>query len=141
MPNRELIRPIEIENLRDLQAALRDMDGESHKKLRGVFNAAAETVAGGARRRVPVETGRARATLKPLSQQRLAKVVGGSTRAAYYPWLDFGGRVGRSRSVERKFVEGGRYLYPSWAANRKGVLEHLADAIGELATDAGLTVT
>lgn len=136
-----LVEPIRIENLRELQAAMRRASEGSQKQLRVVFNAAAETVAGGARRRVPSRTGRARASLKAMSGQREGKAVGGGGKAPYYGWLDFGGRVGRRRSVERRFVEGGRYLYPSYVANRRSILESLAEAIAAVARDAGLDVT
>lgn len=147
MASRDLIKPIEIEGLRDLQRALKQMDGESQKKLRVVLNSAAETVVGGAQRRVPTRTGKARGSIKPRSGQREAVVVGGGRKAPYYGFLDFGNKVrggrgvGRGDTVPRKFVEGGRYIYPSWAANRKSVLAALADAITELAVESGLGVS
>lgn len=138
----DLVAPIKIENLRELQKAMRDASEGSQKKLRLVFNEAAETVIGGARRRVPRgPSGAARASLSAKSGQREAKVVGGSRKAPYYPWLDFGGRVGRDKSVSRRFVQGGRYIYPSYAANRKSILEALAVSISELARESGLEVS
>lgn len=137
-----LVEPVRIEGLRDLQAAMRRASEGSQKQLRVVFNEAAETVVGGARRRVPRgPSGAARASLKPMSGQREAKTVGGGRKAPYYPWLDFGGRVGRDRSVSRRFIEGGRYLYPSWSANRRSVLDALAEGVARAARDAGLEVT
>jgi hypothetical protein len=141
MASRDLIKPIEISGLRELQRALRELDGESQKKLRLVLNEAAETVIGGARRRVPDRSGKARGSLKARSGQREAIVMGGGRKAPYYPWLDFGGKVGRDRSVQRTFVKSGRYLYPSWAASRRSVLEALAEAITDLAREAGLEVS
>jgi hypothetical protein len=137
-----LVEPIRIDNLRELQQALRTAQEGSQKKLRVVFNSAAETVAGGAARRVPRDSGKARASIKPKSEQRVARVIGGGPKAPYYPWLDFGGRIDRGgHPMTRKFIEGGRYLYPSWTANRKGILEGLADAISDLAVESGLEVT
>lgn len=139
-----LVEPIRINNLRELQKALKQADGESQKQLRVVFNQAADVVIGGARHRVPRgPSGAARASLKARSGQREAKAVGGGTKAPYYPWLDFGGQPGgaignRSR---RRFVEGGRYLYPSWSANRKTILDALAESLTRVARDAGLQVT
>lgn len=139
-----LVEPIRIENLRELQKAMRTASEGSQKQLRVVFNQAAETIVGGAQRRVPRgPSGKARASLKAMSGQREGKAVGGGSKALYYPWLDFGGQPGgaignRSR---RRFVEGGRYLYPSWAANRKSILGALAGSIAEVARDAGLEVT
>lgn len=147
MGARDLVRPIEIEHLRELQAALKAADGESQKQIRVVFNQAADVVAGGARRRLPVRSGRARGSIKPLSQQRLAKVVAGSGRVPYYGFLDFGNAPGRGRGVgrgdthPRRFVPGGRYLYPSWDANRRSILDAMAAGIVAVAETAGLRVT
>lgn len=148
MASREFVKPIEIQGLRDLQRALKQMDGESQKLLRVVLNSAAETVIGGARRRVPRgPSGNARASLKPRSGQREAIVVGGGRKAPYYGFLEFGNKVraghgvGRGDSVPRKFVPGGRYMYPSWAANRKSILAALADSISDLARNSGLEVS
>lgn len=147
MASRDLIKPIEIQHLRDLQRALKDGGEGAQKKLRVVFNEAAETVIGGARSRVPRgDTGKARASLKPRSGQREAMVVGGGNKAPYFGFLEFGNKVhgghgvGRGDSVPRKFVQGGRYIYPSWAANRKSILVGLADALTELARESGLEV-
>jgi hypothetical protein len=137
------VEPIRIERLRDLQAALRQASEGSQKKLRVVFNDAAATVAGGASRRVARgPSGKARASIRPKSEQRVARVVGGGNKAPYYPWLDFGGRIDRGgHPTSRPFVEGGRYLYPSWLANRKSILEALAESISDLARESGLEVT
>ena len=137
-----LIRPIEIQNLRELQAALRQADGESQKQIRVVFNAAADIVVDDARRLVPRgPSGAAGASLKALSGQREGKAVGGSKKAPHYGWLEFGGKVGRKRSIERRFIQGGRYLYPSYAKNRERILEEMAEGLAQVARNAGLEVT
>lgn len=133
-----VIDPIRIDGLRDLQAALRAMDGESQKLLRGTLNQAAETVAAGARRRVPTRTGKAAGSIKVASSQREARVKAGGTKAPYMPWLDYGGRVGRGKSVVRPFVKGGRYVYPTYFANRDSILKGLSDSIDKLITQVGL---
>ena len=134
------IDPIKIQGLRDFQAALKAMDGESQKQLRVALNTAADLVVSGAARRVPVRTGRARASLRAQSSQREARVMGGSKKAPYYGWLDFGGRIGRDKSQRRPFVPGGRYMYPSYAANREGVERALQTALTDLVRMAGLEV-
>lgn len=136
-----LIEPIKIDGLRDLQRALKQADGESQKKLRLVLNKAADIVVADAQGLVPRgPSGDARASLKARSGQREAVASGGSRKAPYYPWLDFGGRVGRKRSVERRFIKSGRYLYPAWSDNRKKVLDLLAEEIVEVAKSVGLEV-
>lgn len=133
--------PIKIGGLREFQRALKQMDGESQKQLRVVLNRAAETVASGASRRVPRRTGRAAASLRAMSSQREARVMGGSKKVPYYGWLDFGGRIGRDKSQRRPFITGGRYMYPTFSANRDSINKALADGLAELARTAGLEVT
>jgi hypothetical protein len=135
-----VVQPIQITGLKDFQRALKDLDGESQKALRVVFNDVAAGVAQGAARRVPTRTGRARASIKAVSGQRDAKVRGGSRKAPYYGWLDFGGRTGRQRSVVRPFVTGGRYLYPAFSANRDTVHKALEKGLQDLVRRAGLEV-
>ena len=134
------IDPIKIRGVREFQAALKAMDGESQKQLRLAFNSVAETIAAGARRRVPTKTGRAAGSVKVASSQREARIKAGGAKASYYPWLDFGGRVGPKRSVKRTFVERGRYLYPTYDANRASIQAGLEKALTDLARNAGLEV-
>lgn len=136
-----VVEPLKISGLREFQAALKQMDGESQKQLRVVLNTAADTVAQGARRRVPRRTGRAAASVKAASSQREARVQGGSKKASYYGWLDFGGRIGKNKSVRRPFVERGRYIYPTYSANRDGIMKALEQGLVDLARNSGLDVT
>lgn len=134
------IDPIKIKGLIEFQRALKAVEDGAQKQLRVVFNAVAETVAGGARRRVPTKTGKAKGSVKVASSQREAIVKAGGARVAYYPWLDFGGRVGIHKSVSRPFVQGGRYLYPSYDASRASIGPALERGLVELVRDAGLEV-
>lgn len=133
--------PIKITGLQEFQRALKAMDGESQKKLRLVLNEAAAVVVGGAARRVPVRTGAARASLRAQSSQREAKVIGGSKKAPYYGWLDFGGRIGRDKSQRRPFIAAGRYMYPAFSANRESIHKALERRLQELVREAGLEVS
>jgi hypothetical protein len=135
------VEPIQVQGLREFQAALKAMDGNSQKKLKVVLDEASVTVARGAARRVPTKTGRAGASLRAQSSQREAKVVGGSGKVPYFGFLDFGGRVGRHKSVARPFVKSGRYMYPAFSANRESILRALQDGIVSLAREAGLEAT
>lgn len=135
------VDPIKVTGLREFQRALKQMDGESQKQLRVVLNQSAETVARGAARRVPTLTGRARASLRAMSSQREARVMGGSKKVSYYGWLDFGGRIGRDKSQRRPFVQAGRYMYPTFAANRDSIYRALQAGLADLARNAGLEVT
>lgn len=135
------VDPVKIVGLREFQAALKQMDGETQKQLRVVLNRAADMVTADAARKVPTRSGRARASLRAQSSQREAKVVGGSKKVPYYGWLDFGGRIGRDQKTRRPYVQGGRFMYPAFVANRDAIYQALADGLADLARDAGLEVT
>lgn len=132
--------PIKVSGLREFQAALKAMDGESQKQLKVVLDGVATTVASGAARRVPRKTGRAAASVRARSSQREARVMGGSKKVPYYGWLDFGGRIGKDKSVKRPFVEGGRYIYPAYAAQRDSVQRALEQGLADLVRAVGMEV-
>jgi hypothetical protein len=133
-----VIKPIRIEGIREIQAALKSMDGESQKRLRTVFNLAADLVASDTKRKVPTRSGRAAKTVRVGSSQREARVKAGDARnAPYYPWLDFGGTVGKSRSIKRPFIKNGRYLYPSFDENRDRIYENLQDEMVSMLRSVG----
>jgi len=131
-------RPIAVKGMVELQRALKALDGESQKEIRVALNRVADTVAQGAARRVPVRTGKARSSLRARSSQRETKVGAGGRKAPYYAWLDFGGRIGRDKSVRRRVVPGGRYLYPTLSANRDSLAKAIAQALQDLAERKGL---
>lgn len=135
-----IVDPIKVKGLVEFQRALKQMDGESQKQLRVALNEAADLVAVAARRKVPTRTGRAAASVRAMSSQREARVMGGSKKVPYYGWLEFGGRV-NPKHEKRRYVPGGRYMYPGYTTNRAEVLAALDDALAELVTRAGLEVT
>jgi hypothetical protein len=137
----EFVQPIKITGLRDFQAALKQLDGESQKALRVVLNDAAAAVVGGASRRVPRKTGRAAASYRAQSSQREARVIAGGRKVPYVGWLEFGGRIGRDKATRRPWVQGGRYMYPAFDANRQSINTALATSLTELARRAGLEVS
>lgn len=134
----ETIKPIKVEGLKEFQRALKTLDGESQKRLKVVLDDVSRVVAQAAARRVPHRTGRAAASLRAQSSQREARVVGGSKKIPYYGFLDFGGRVGKNKSVARPFVKSGRYLWPAVAANRTSLEKALQQGLLDLARDVGL---
>jgi len=102
---------VKIDGLTEFQSGLNDLRRDLPKALHMAFNDAADIVGPDARARVPSRTGRAKGTVKARSTETSATVTGGGSGAPYYPWLDFGGRVGRRRSVKRPFLVEGRYIY------------------------------
>jgi len=133
--------PIKVKGLREFQAALKAMDGESQKQLRVALNKAADLVAASASPNIPHRSGRARASMRAQSSQQEAKVLGGSKKVPYYGWLDFGGRIGRDKSVARPFYKRGRYIYPAYVREYPDVMSTLVEALADVARNAGLEVS
>jgi hypothetical protein len=131
---------IKVYGLREFQRGLRQMDRSLPKGLRVAMNDAANVVVRDAQPRVPHRTGRAAASIRASSTQSAVRVSEGSARAKYMPWLDFGGRVGRKRSVVRPFYKEGRYLYKSYFAKRDSgeFREIMIRALAGLAREAGI---
>ena len=131
---------IRISGLREFQRAIKRLDSDLPKALRVAFNGAADIVVQVARPKVASRSGRAKSTVKARSTQTAVRVVGGGNKAPYYPWLDFGGRVGPGKSVKRTFVKEGRYIYGSYFDNRDRVQEGTVAALVNAAEAAGLAV-
>lgn len=131
---------IGVEGLAQFNRGLRKLDAEAPKGLRIALNGAAELLIDRTRPLIPTRTGAARASLKAQSTRTSARVAVGGRKAPYYPWLDFGGKTGRNRSVDRRFYTDGRYLYPTLARVRPEIEEALGQALTAVARDAGLDV-
>jgi len=134
------IEPVKVEGLAEFNRNLRKLSADLPKVLRIAHNEAAQLIVNYAQPRVPRKTGRAAGTLKARSTRTESRVSGGSKRASYYGWLDFGGRVGPKRSVHRPFIKQGRYLYPALGANYDKFVALLEDKLIEVARQAGVEV-
>lgn len=81
------------------------------------------------------EDARARARSGKLTGASMASIRahGTTVRAGddvpWYGFADFGGRVGRKRSVVRRYIKGGRWLYP--AVRNLGVEEKSNKTVDE----------
>lgn len=138
-----LIQPIKVEGLRELNNGLRRMDKDLPKGLRLAGNAAANIVVDEAKPRVPVGPGaggHAKSSIKAASTRTAARVSAGGKRFPYYPWLDFGGSVGRNKSVKRPFLKSGRYIWKAFDDKRAEVQQTLQDELVKVAESAGLDV-
>ncbi len=131
---------IAVFGLSEFTRKLRKVDGEAAKQIRVVFNEAAQLVVDTARPKVPRRTGAAVGSLKTRSTRTAVRVAFGGDRARYFPWLDFGGRVGRNRSVFRPFLKDGRYVYPSYYERKADIERAMQRGIVEVARSAGLDV-
>lgn len=133
---------IKVEGLSEFVRNLKKLDRELPKALRVAFNTGADLVVADAKPGIPTKSGKAKASVKAKSTQTAAKVIGGGARASYYPFLDFGGRVGRDRSIRRPFLREGRYIYNAYYKNRdSGKLQDaLSTALLDSARAAGVEV-
>jgi len=104
------------------------------------MNKAADVVIDHAVPLVPRRTGRAASSLRARSTRTQSRVAGGSARAPYYPWLDFGGRVGRRHAVRRPFLKDGRYLYKSFFDHRDEFEEVLESELQDIVRRSGLAL-
>jgi hypothetical protein len=134
------VDPIKIEGLTEFVRSLRKLDSDLPKALRVSFNTAADLVVDYARPRVPSRSGKARRSVKARSTREAVRVVGGSRTVPYYPWLDFGGTVGKGKSVRRPFIKEGRYIYAGYFARRAQVEEGMVEALLDVARQAGVDV-
>lgn len=134
---------IKIDGLAQFSRNLKKLDSELPKALRIAMNEAADVVVSAARPKVPKRTGRAARSIRVASTRTAVRVRAGGSRAPHYPWLDFGGRVGRRRSVIRPFLREGRYLYDVYFDKRdSGELQRVLEkALLKVAEQAGIEVT
>jgi hypothetical protein len=135
-----LIEPIKITGLAEFNRNLRRLDSDLPKVLRQAQNKAAQLVVDWAQPRVPSRSGKARRSLRASSTRTETRITGGGARVPYYPWLDFGGRVGRKRSIHRAYLSGGRYIFAGYAARRDEVSQALVEALIEVADQAGVVI-
>lgn len=131
---------VEVSGLRQFGRALKKVDSDLPKALRAALNECATLLIDETRPLIPKKSGRAARSLKARSTRSEVRVAVGGRLAPYYPWLDFGGRVGRNRSIRREFIKEGRYLYPTLGKNREKFKKTLDGALRGLAEDAGLEI-
>ena len=133
---------IEVSGLARLNKALRQVDADAPKALRLALNGVAEDLVKETKPQFPTVTGRAAASLKARSTRTSARVAVGNKRAAYVPWLIFGGE-GRvaGRPGKREFIKEGRWLFPTLVRRREAVNVMLQEALEDVARQAGLDVS
>jgi len=132
---------VEVKGLRDLRRALKDLEGTTPTALRDGLAELSGIVAAAAQARMPERSGRARASVVVRRQSASAAIATGGSKAPYYPWLDFGGRVGPKKATVRPFFKVGRYLYPALADKREEIGRRLDVLLADLAQRAGFDTT
>ncbi len=142
---------VEVRGLRELDQAFRSMEGRMDGALKAEFLGLATRVADTARGKVAADVGagKAAASIKPKASARGASIAFGGTAAPYYPWLDFGGSVGRghkpgvawsgaiTRDWRGKPSGEGRYVYPAIREHRADIAAGVDDVVTRLAQRAG----
>lgn len=128
--------------IKEFQKSLRAMDAGMPKMLRLVFNEAGQLIVDYAQAHIANRTGRAKASVKARSSQRSGIVSIGGGRAAYVPWLDFGGEGRRKgRPAARPFISEGRYVYRGLRLQHEEITAVMAKGLADLAHAAGLEVS
>lgn len=135
-----MAEPIQIKGLAEFSRNLRKLDSDLPKALRLAMNEAANVIVDYAQPRVPRRSGRAARSIKARSTRTAVRIQGGGARVPYYPWLDFGGRVGRKRSINRPFMKEGRYIYAGFHAKRATFEQVLVESLIKTARSAGVEV-
>lgn len=128
---------VEVRGLRELGSAFNKLDREAAAELKHELTGAAQEVVGLVQSRVEKLTGAAAGSVKAKGSTRGASIAFGGTAAPHYPWLDFGGKVGRGDSIERPFIQGGRYVYPAIAERSDATNEAIDGAVKRAAQRAG----
>lgn len=134
---------IRVEGLREFVRGLKQVDSDLPKAARLANNKAADIVVGYAKPKVPRGPGKGGHvvnTIKAKSTRTAARVSGGGKKFPYYGWLDFGGRVGRNRSVRRPFMQEGRYIWRAYADHSGEAYRVYIDALLDVARQAGIEV-
>lgn len=131
---------LQVEGLRDMSRALRRLDQDAPKALRLALNDVAQLLIDEVVPQIPRRTGKAAASLKVASSRTAARIRVGGNKAPYYPWLDFGGRTGPGKSVNRRFYKEGRYLFPTLKREREKIEGAMRRTLAGVATEAGLDV-
>lgn len=131
---------ITVDGLTELTGALNQIESGLPNALRMAGVEGAEIVAGWARPRVDRRTGRAVGSVRVERDQAGATVAAGGPSIPYFPWLDFGGRVGRRKSVRRPFQPEGRYIWPGFMRNRDSIEDKATDLLTRVIRQAGVEV-
>lgn len=133
---------LRVEGLQEFLARVKEMQVQTPTRVtRQALNQSAEIVARYARPKTPTRSGRARGSVRVSSTATSARISGGGARVPYFGWLDYGGAVGRHRSVKRPVVRTGRILYPAFHEHQAEVQATMSKALRDAADRVGLRVT
>lgn len=103
--------PADSTGVARLEAEIEKLGSGVERALLNVSADIADDVLAYVRARIPRVTGRAAGTYVVGRSSTGTEITFGGPQAPYVPWLEFGGKAGRS-GAKRPYVPGGRYLYP-----------------------------
>ncbi len=127
---------IEAVGLREMRRALKAVDAQLPRELRLVLNQGSKAIAAEAVPRMPKKTESLRKSVRPRSTQTEGRVMAGNAKVPYAGFIEFGGKVGKNKSVRRKFVKEGRYLYPAFERRGPQIKRLIERAFDDLARTA-----
>ena len=137
---------VKVVGLTELRKACAIMGEDMPLYLREELKKLAEVVAVKARAKVPVIEGTAKGSIRTVMAGAGVAVRGGSAKAPYYGWLDFGGRIrhmGPSHAhtmnhyLFRPYIKTGRYLYPAADESAVEMAPMVEAMLDRLAVKAG----
>jgi hypothetical protein len=121
---------IQIDGLKETQKALREMSDDLKDEMKPTHKAAAEVIVDGAKRYVPVRTGRLAGSIRALATRTSGRVRAGSASVPYAGPIHFGW-------PERR-IKPQPFIYEAMDTRRKEVLDIYAARIYGLVDKYGL---
>ncbi len=131
---------VAVDGIDRVRRSLRELSPAAARGLRVGLNEVSDYLIGKITPKIPSRSGKARRSVKKRSTQAAVRIAVGGRAAPYYPWLDWGGKVGPNNSVVRPYLGDGRYVYPTLAQERDAIERRVQDVLDRIARDAGLEV-
>ena len=133
---------IKITGLNEFRAAMQKLGTTGSEAIaKIVSHEAAQLIVTRTKPKIPLGPGRgghARNTLKVVTNGIISEVEAGGPNFSYYPWLDFGGRVGINQSVRRQRIKGGRYVWATYDDMKPEINKQMESALNAALKEAGL---
>ncbi len=128
-------KPITVTGLAQFGVSLKRFAGSTPKMEQEAMNGCSDLFVSKVRPLVPQRSGAARRSVKKTKARGKIRVEAGGRAAPYFPWLDFGGRVGRKKSVQRQYISQGRYVFPTLKKHQKDFQAIAEEAMPRSAQD------
>lgn len=132
---------IRVDGLKELNIALRKVDRDAPRELASELSGISTHVMNRARPKVPRISGDAAASIKVRKKAKGSMLAIGGARAPYMPWLNFGGSVGRSKSIHRPMVKPDYFIYRTLSEEKSTIDRMLNSALERMGRRAGFEVT